>query len=80
MTWNDRVIQTGDEFAIHEVFYAEDGRIQGWTVEPVYPRAESLEELRDELLQRFAAARDEPVPQTEPDSSDGTRALQPHGR
>lgn len=53
-------MQTGDEFAIHEVFYAEDGSIKGWTEQPVFSRTESLEELRVEV-QRYAAALEEPV-------------------
>lgn len=69
MTWNHRVIQSGDELAIHEVFCAEDGSIQGWTADPVYPCSESLEELRDDLLQRYAVALDKPVLQGGPDPS-----------
>lgn len=43
------------ELAIHEVFYRSDGSVEGWTEEPVFPRASSLEELKAEL-QRYAEA------------------------
>lgn len=62
MAWNGRAMRKGDEFAIHEVFFAEDGSIQGWAQDPVYPRADGLDDWRDELLQRDAAALDEARP------------------
>lgn len=64
-TWNYRVMQSGDEFAIHEVFYAEDGSVQGCTETPVFPRAESAQALRDELA-HYALALDAPVLPYEP--------------
>lgn len=60
MSWNYRVILRDGEFAIYEVFYKEDGSIEGTTVDPVYPRAESLEGLREEL-ERYSTALDKPV-------------------
>lgn len=60
MSWNYRVVLRDAEFAIHEVFYEEDGSINGMTVDPVYPRAESLEGLREEL-ERYSTALDKPV-------------------
>jgi hypothetical protein len=60
MTWNYRVMQHADQFAIHEVFYKPDGSVEGYTQTPVFPRAESLEELRQEL-ERYSSALDEPV-------------------
>ena len=58
--WNYRVMRNGDEVAIHEVFYRDDGSVRGWTATPVWPRAGTVEELRDELA-RYARALDEPV-------------------
>lgn len=58
--WNYRVVLRHEQFAIHEVFYDDDGGIAGMTEEPVFPRAQTLEELRSELL-RYTSALDEPV-------------------
>ena len=65
MGWNYRVMQKGDQFAIHEVFYREDGSIQGFSESPVFPRAESVEQLAEEL-KRYALAIEEPVLPHEP--------------
>jgi len=47
--WNHRVVKStkGEEkvFLIHEVYYSDDGTINGWT-NPVYPQGETLEELQ----------------------------------
>jgi hypothetical protein len=59
-TWNYRVIERSGEFAIHEVFYDAAGTVTGWTEMPVYPRAESVEDLRLELA-RYAGAIEQPV-------------------
>lgn len=56
MTWNYRVVHTGDEYGIHEVYYDPTG----WTVEPVPVVADSVEDLRD-VLNRMLAALDKPV-------------------
>ena len=60
MSWNYRVIERDGELAIHEVFYDDDGHIIGHTETPVFPRAESLEDLVDEL-KRYAEALEKPV-------------------
>lgn len=61
MPWNYRVFRDRDgQYAIREVFYSDDGRLEGWTEEPVYPRAESLAGLRTEL-EHYAAAMEMPV-------------------
>ncbi len=60
--WNYRVIRKlhpdsgAISYQIHEVYYANDGRIEHWTVEPVQPFGETAEELREEIrfyLQAF---------------------------
>jgi len=59
--WNYRVVVGEDgEHAIHEAFYDDSGRLQGTTATPVYPRADSLEGLREEL-RSYLRALDEPV-------------------
>jgi hypothetical protein len=46
MTWNYRVMRKGDQVAIHEVFYREDGSFQGYTKDPVFPRNQSKAAIR----------------------------------
>ena len=65
MGWNYRVMQKGDQFAIHEVFYHEDGSIKGFTEDPVFPRAEGVEQLAEEL-KRYALALEESALPYEP--------------
>lgn len=48
------------QYAVHEVFYRDDGRITGYTAGPVYPRAESPEGLAEEF-ERYRRALAEPV-------------------
>lgn len=60
--WNHRVLWVGDEsgdgiYRIHEVYYADDGRIEGWTAGPVEPLGESLSELREEIRYFLTALR-----------------------
>lgn len=62
MTWNYRVLRVGDEsggcvYRIHEVYYDEDGSIDGWTVDPVQPLGESLSELREDIRYFLGAFR-----------------------
>ena len=68
MTWNHRVVKYetrnlfGDPdvgYAIHEVFYNNDGEIRGMTADAVRPWGDTKEELREELL-RMLAALDRP--------------------
>ena len=60
MSLNYRVLHRANELAIHEVFYSDSGDVIGITETPVYPRAESIEELREELA-RYRVALDLPV-------------------
>ena len=43
------------EVAIYEVYYHEDGRIRGYSVEPTFPAGETVEELRVNCDSYFAA-------------------------
>jgi hypothetical protein len=58
--WNYRVMQKDGQLAIHEVFYRGDGSVQGYTEDPVFPRAESVEQLVEEL-KRYAMALERPI-------------------
>lgn len=63
MTWNHRVMKRvihGETiYAIHEVFYEDDGKLS-WTENEVYPCGETLEEL-EECLERMRLALAKPV-------------------
>ena len=51
--WNYRVIEKQREnerfFEIHEVYYDDKCRIDGWTEEPVHPCGESVKELKADI-------------------------------
>ncbi len=49
MAWEYRVLLKNGAFAIHEVYYAENGEIEFWTENPVQPGGESLSELKRDL-------------------------------
>ena len=46
MSWNHRVIKTGDEYALHECFYEPGADLpSSWTVDPVGVVADDLPAL-----------------------------------
>jgi len=61
--WNYRVVKTtselGPEYAIHEVYYANDVP-DSWTEDLIAPYGETLAELRRDLA-HMAQALDKPV-------------------
>jgi hypothetical protein len=60
MTWNHRVMKTKDEFVIREVYYRNDGSVEGWTAGPAVPSSETLEGLRW-VIDRYREALEKPV-------------------
>jgi len=67
--WNHRIIRHIEKithmddsiyYAIHEVYYGEDGKIKGWTEEPIRIMEESLEDLKA-TLQRLSESFNNPV-------------------
>ena len=60
MTWEYRVMLRDDELAIYEVYYYEDGRVQGYSATPVFPAGETIEELRLNC-ELYVAALQKPV-------------------
>lgn len=68
MTWNHRVMKKThkgswgeeDQYTIREVFYDDDGEIEGWTATGVWPAGETVEGLKKEI-HMFSAAFDAPV-------------------
>ena len=56
MTWNYRIFKKegetawdDDEYAIHEVFYDEDGHIYGYSERTISPFGTTVEELQGDL-------------------------------
>ena len=51
--WNYRVVRKVSEgdsyFEVHEVYYTDDDRIEGWSVEPMSPSGNTFEELGKDL-------------------------------
>jgi hypothetical protein len=60
MSWNYRVMSKNGMLAIYEVYYDDDGVVNGYSETPVCPEAESTEDLA-EHLKRYCAALNEPV-------------------
>jgi hypothetical protein len=60
MTWEYRVLARGDELAIYEVYYYEDGRVQGYSSTPTYPAGATAEELRANC-ELYVAALGKPI-------------------
>lgn len=46
MTWEYRVMDRGGELAIYEVYYHDDGSLQGYSEAPTFPAADSISALR----------------------------------
>ena len=60
MTSNYRVMRTLsggeiEEYEIHRVHYAEDGRVEKCTTRPVTPRGHTVEDLRADLVKMLEA-------------------------
>jgi hypothetical protein len=60
MSWEYRVMNRNGELAIYEVYFYDDGRVQGYTAEPCYPAGETVGKLGENLKQ-YCAALDKPV-------------------
>jgi hypothetical protein len=61
MGWNYRIIETESsgerEFSIHEVYYDDEGKIKGYSKNPVSVRAESVESIIWSLEKMIEGAR-----------------------
>lgn len=80
-TWNYRIMvridkQTGEKiYAIHEVYYDQEGNPESCTENPVSPMGETADELRDDLI-HYNQALAKPVLRHEdlkPEESDEAR-------
>lgn len=58
-TWNHRVARRTVEgetcYGIHEVYYSDNGEIRFWTLDPVDPFGETVDELRADLARMYGA-------------------------
>lgn len=62
MTWNYRVVKYDEQansqseyFAIHEVYYNEDGNIVSWTENPIVPCGDTPEGLEISIISMLSA-------------------------
>lgn len=56
--WDYRVIVSDRGYAIHEVYYADDGNVWGISADPMSPVVDNLDELRVELSHLLKALHD----------------------
>jgi len=55
-TWNYRVVRTDQHgYAIHEVYYDEENRLEYFTCEPIYPTGDTYEEFLEDLQNYYYA-------------------------
>lgn len=55
MSWEYRVMNRRGELAVYEVYYRDDGTVQGYSAEPTFPSGETIGELRENCLQYLAS-------------------------
>ena len=60
MTWNHRIVKRGDDYGIHEVYYDDDGEVEGLTADAISLVSEDVMELRNDWLM-IASALFKPV-------------------
>lgn len=64
MTWNNRIFKHVDNrpslggeiitYAIHETHYGADGKVKGWTTDPMCGHFESVDEMIESLEKMLA--------------------------
>lgn len=65
--WNYRVVVVEDaefgveSYSIHEIYYDDDGVINGWSKSPIAAGGETKLELLDDLARMSAAAAGRPL-------------------
>ncbi len=59
--WNYRVLKKDDLFAIHSVYYDEDGKIVGWSQQPDPVIDEDLDYLKTQLTLMLEATEKEVI-------------------
>lgn len=58
-SWNYRIIRHPDHVALHEVHYDKDGRVEGWTEDPVRFVGDSPRDLINTLERALKSAREQ---------------------
>lgn len=65
MTWNYRIVYHNKadypEYAIHEVFYGKDGKVESWTSNPIDPSGESKTDVIGILEMMLKDVKKKPV-------------------
>ncbi|MGH6943434.1 MAG: hypothetical protein ACREH6_04320 [Geminicoccaceae bacterium] len=71
MMWSYCLVRTADGLGLHEVSYAEDGRVMGMGAAPATFEGGSRDEIVAALLQALSEVRRQPIiePQAAPDST-----------
>lgn len=64
-TWNHRVVKTQDGaedwYGIHEAYYDQNGKLNGWTRLPVQVAGNSIQDLRKTLEQMLECLNKEVI-------------------
>ncbi len=66
MSWNYRIMkreisENEFEFGIYEVYYNENGKINGWTEESIVPVVDNKEGLKSEVVEMLKAFNSETI-------------------
>ncbi|MES2073973.1 MAG: hypothetical protein V4488_26705 [Pseudomonadota bacterium] len=65
MTWEYRVMNRGGELAIYEVYYGDNGTVEGYSSDPTYPAAATMDALRENCRQYLASLEKPVIPYEE---------------
>lgn len=49
MTWNYRILKSETGYSIREVYYDDNGNIEGWTSTACEPSGEDMDDLEDDF-------------------------------
>jgi len=70
-SWNYRAMKDEQVFTIHEVYYGENGELEGYTEKPISAIGESLDELEADLRKMLNALRQKPLTREDFKRADG---------
>ncbi|MCL1919215.1 MAG: hypothetical protein FWG14_13145 [Peptococcaceae bacterium] len=59
--WEYRIIRKNGEFGIFEAYFRDDGGLEGFSENPVSPRGDTLNELIEDLVDRYSKSIDKPI-------------------
>ena len=55
MTWAYRIVKCDHQYQIHEVYFDENSKPEGFSKKPVFPRGDTIEDFKADL-KRYAEA------------------------